>query len=194
MPIIRNLRVNGKEYRISIIGVKCTPLNLRDVEEILHRKALIEEGGKVEVVLLNADMILGKEHLMPAIYMALRRHLRGKGLAKKLSVEVVLYAACTKEIVKAHKILGIREGVSSLVVVIIGEVSDPLSMIKSLLGDKFKLTDDGVLDLSEDKIRRIRKAFNISDKEVKSLQEESLYLSLVKSIISRMALLNLIKP
>ena len=107
-------------------------------------------------------------------------------------MEVMLYASAQRQIRKAIGFLGVKRGVSNVGVVVIGEEPAQVQAAVSAVQKRFgKEPDETVMQLSDNKIDRIRAAFGISDKEVKAiLGKSSLEQAVVSLVVERMALLS----
>ncbi|MGD0057118.1 MAG: KEOPS complex subunit Cgi121 [Methanomassiliicoccales archaeon] len=113
---------------------------------------------------LNADLVCGADHLRSAVAHAERAFERGSNVSSTLAMETMLYASGERQISRAMKKLGMREGVERLAIVLF-DVEDVDRTLHSL-----ELTrDDSVLEPSTAKITR----FGISERETKAIPEET---------------------
>jgi len=88
-------------------------------------------------------------------------------------METLLYAAAEKQIVKATELVGIRSTSRCVAVLIIGKqlktVKSTLSLISRYFG---KRPEDGVLELSEEKMSLIKMIFNVGSLELQTITQK----------------------
>ncbi|MHC1593023.1 MAG: KEOPS complex subunit Cgi121, partial [Methermicoccaceae archaeon] len=78
-----------------------------DVDESLKRVEHTARGQLVQ--LFDARCVAGEEHLLTALHKAKRAFERGENISQRLELEVMLYAAGTRQLKKAFE-MGIKEG------------------------------------------------------------------------------------
>ena len=122
---------------------------------------------------LNADYLADKKHAELAARKAIRAWQEGRNVARTLPVEVMLYAAATRQINKAMEI-GLKEGENRVVVVVL---DDCVEKVKDVLEEK------EVLVMDEEKIKRLKEFFNITDEELETVGAEKLPLLIRERII-----------
>jgi len=131
----------------------CTVIGLVSTAPI-DAKALLRRVGKVsselgiEIQLVDASKVYGKEHLEVAAERAIRAFEEGRAFGKTRAVEVILYASGKRQIAQAIRFMGIRDGATEIgAVAISGPDGDlPADLDKRLGLDR----DDKVLEGSED--------------------------------------------
>jgi len=165
-------------------------VKVKDSEELI-RKIRKEKPSDVEIQFFNAEFVATWEHLYFAVLNALTAFKNKKSISKSVAMETMLYASAQRQIQKAMKLLGIKSDSSEIVVVTIGGnlegVKSALTIVSKYINAK---RDDTVLQLSEKKVKLIKKTFGISDIELKTLMERNnLKNALVNLVIERMALL-----
>lgn len=146
---------------LKVLGFKA---NIDSVGKTLDLIDSIKKDGEI-IQLLNADSIAGINHITHGVNQAFLAFGRGENLAKDISVEIVLRCSAQRQISKAFKILGLREGEMNLCAVLIN-CEDHTSELSSI----FTL-DDTVLIADKDKLMKI---YNICDEEVKNISVEDL--------------------
>ena len=114
---------------------------INSVDETLAKIAASAKSLKVEIQVLDASRICGKEHLIIAAEKAERSFSDKRNLSNTLATEVLLYAASERQISQAIMKLGIKEGIEKLAIVVFGEIE--LAQILSELGWE---QDDSVLN------------------------------------------------
>ncbi|WP_457591369.1 KEOPS complex subunit Cgi121 [Geoglobus sp.] len=129
-----------------------------DVKEFLAR---IPDG----CVLINADYVVDIESVKFAAEKALKLWNSGKRVARTLSMEILLHVAATRQINQALR-LGIREGENRVVVVDLGNCR---AVLESL-----GFREENVLEMSEEKIRRVADFYGIREEELKIAGVEKL--------------------
>jgi KEOPS complex subunit Cgi121 len=136
--------------------------------------------------------VAGPQHLYFAALHALTAFDKNTAISNNLSVEALLYASAQRQIKKAVQMLGIKQDSSELAAVIMREKGnekiDCLTQIAEIVpGER----DDTVLELTDNKVEKIKKVFMISDLEFEAklkktgLEKEAL----IDLVIEHMALL-----
>jgi KEOPS complex subunit Cgi121 len=162
-------------------------------ETILRKlRASFEE---VDVQLLRADRVAGKEHIMIAARNAVDS-FRGKDRrAKHLSMEFLLFASGEHQIVEAIKLLGITSSSTELVLVGLSEAKLDSNSVSSEVAKIVNgVPDDTVLDVETlPKPAGLKRAYKISDRELNSSRmfREAESSVLRRLVIERSALLML---
>ncbi len=148
--------------------------------------------GGTEIQLFDADLVVTWQHLYFAALNALTAFQNKYNLSKSLAVETVLYASAQRQIKKALELIGVKPDSRNVAALIIGNDVDLLgsaiAVTASLIGAG---PDDDVLELTEGKVQRIRKAYDISDLEIQTTSANGdVNQALVDLIIERVALLS----
>ncbi len=111
-------------------------------------------------LLLDADIVCGKDHLLSAANHAIRAFERGDNASDSLPVETLLYASGERQISKAMKKIGIRPGLNRVAIVLFDSEG-----VDKILSDMHMTRDDDVLDPSVEKALK----FGISHDEIKAV-------------------------
>ena len=146
---------------IQILGFRA---NIDSVGDVLGKINSIKDDGEI-IQLLNADSVVSKNHIIHGVNQAFLAFERGENLANDLSVEIVLRCSAQRQISKAFKILGLREGDMNLCAVLID--SKDYTKELSLLFTR----DDDVLIPNEDKLIEM---YKISDDELQNMSVEEI--------------------
>jgi len=146
---------------IQILGFRA---NIDSVGDVLGKINSIKDDGEI-IQLLNADSVVSKNHIIHGVNQAFLAFERGENLANDLSVEIVLRCSAQRQISKAFKILGLREGDMNLCAVLID--SKDYTKELSLLFTR----DDDVLIPNEDKLIEM---YKISDEELQNMAVEEI--------------------
>jgi KEOPS complex subunit Cgi121 len=174
--------------KIAIIGF--SNVHVKNINTFLEQFRTETKGLAIQF--FNANHVGGRQHLYFAALNALNAFEKKTNISNNLEVEALLYASAQRQIQKAVKMLGIKQESKEIAVLIIKENSttevDYLYLVsESVPGE----SDDSVLDLTDKKIEKIKKLFNISDIEFEAtLKREGLEKeALTDLVIERMALL-----
>lgn len=185
--MLKYIEENGKYVQITGFGgVKIK--NTDEFLKIIHK----EKQLNVEIQFFDAQFVATWQHLYFAVLGAVIAFKNRENIAKNLEMETMLYASAQHQIQKAIEFMGIKDDSSNIAVVVIGErledLKTALSIISSLLHAQ---PDETVLELSKGKMKIIQKAFEISDRELKTIMKKNgLEQALTDLVIERTALLS----
>lgn len=176
-----------KEH-ITILGFKNVKIeNINDFLEHFR-----EENVRASVQFFDAKHVAGPQHLYFAALNALNAFEKKTNISNNLAVEALLYASAQRQIKKAVEMLGIKQDSSEVAALIITEnrrkKTDYLRLVTKITpGER----NESVLELTDKKIKDIKKLFEISDIEFEAkLEREGLEKeALTDLVIERMALL-----
>lgn len=154
---------------VLILGFKA---QIDSVSETLNIVDSIKKDGEI-IQLLNADSIASKNHVFHGVNQAVLAFERGDNLAKDLSVEIALRCSAQRQISKAFKILGLKEGPMNICAVLINceNYTQELSSIFTL--------DDGVFVSNDEKLMEI---YKISDEEIENLPIEDVIIDRITKL------------
>lgn len=154
---------------IQILGFKST---IHSVDETLNIIDGIKEDGEI-IQLLNADSIVSKNHIIHGVNQALLAFDRDENLANDLSVEIALRCSAQRQISKAFKILGLKEGKMNLCAVLINcrDYSGELSEIFT--------PDESVFSPDVENLMRI---YKISDEEIRCMSLEEIIIDRITKL------------
>lgn len=154
---------------VLILGFKA---QIDSVSETLNIVDSIKKDGEI-IQLLNADSIASKNHVFHGVNQAILAFERGDNLAKDLSVEIALRCSAQRQISKAFKILGLKEGPMNICAVLINceNYTQELSSIFTL--------DDGVFVSNDEKLMEI---YKISDEEIGNLSIEDVIIDRITKL------------
>lgn len=108
---------------------------------LLDKVKKFSSKHNVKIAVLNADFVLGKDHLLSACRHALKAFDRHKNISKNLETEVLLYTCGERQIKSALAKVGIKENTEHIAFVIIGKCS-----ISKLLSELGVERDDKLLE------------------------------------------------
>jgi len=166
---MKEAEINGKTLLIE--GFK--NVNIKNIDSFLKLAKENTEGCHLQF--FDSTLIAGFDHLYFAAVNA---------------VEVLLYASGQHQISKAIELLGIKQDSRQIAVLIIADTRqkafDALKKVAQLLrGEQC----EKVVELTDQKIRKIRRAFDIKDPEIEATLRNSEKDALTSLLIERAALL-----
>jgi tRNA threonylcarbamoyladenosine modification (KEOPS) complex Cgi121 subunit len=150
---------------------------------------------EVDLQLLRADRVAGKEHIVLAAKNAVDSFRGRHRRAKRLSMELLLFASGEHQIVEAINLLGVTASSTELALVGLSETKLDPGVLSSGVAKAVNGTpDDTVLDFDFDtpsKSVGLKRAYNISERELNSarLPGEAENGVLKRLVIERSALL-----
>lgn len=147
---------------------------------------------RIWVQFFDAELVATWQHLHFAVLNALLAFKNKRNISKSLAMEAMLYASAQRQIKRTIDFIGVKCGSANLAVVIIGESIDSVTAGLSVVSEHIGAEpDETVLYLSRKKVRGIREAFRITEKELEAVEEKNNgERALVKLVIERMALLS----
>jgi tRNA threonylcarbamoyladenosine modification (KEOPS) complex Cgi121 subunit len=144
----------------------------------------------IDIQFFDADLIATQEHLYFAVLNALQAFKNKTNLSKTPAMETILYASAQRQIQKAIERCGIKTQTKSMAMIIIGD--DP-KQIENALEEVTKSVgsdpDAAVLEMTKNKETKIKKAFEITDQELKTVENSRPEKAIVNLVIERVALL-----
>lgn len=154
---------------IKVLGFRAS---IDSVGETLDLIDEIKKDGEI-IQLLDADNIVSKNHVIHGVNQAFLAFDREENLANDISVEIVLRCSAQRQISKAFKILGLKEGDMNLCAVLINcrDYTDELSSIFTL--------DDTVFNALDEKLI---KTYKISDVELENLSIEEIIIDRITKL------------
>ena len=163
---------------------------IKDTEELL-KVVSREKPSNVEVQFFDAGLVASARHLYFAVLNALTAFQNGENISKSLAMEILLHAAAQRQIRKATELLGIKSTTTNVAIVITGKEPDDIRHTLLIVSKNINgQLDDRVLELSDDKVIVVRKAFEISNVELEIVADRNeLKKALVDLVIEKMALL-----
>ena len=174
--------------QITIIGFR--NVKIENINSFLKHFRREKVGASVQF--FDAKRVAGSQHLYFAALNALSAFKKKTNISNSRAVEALLYASAQRQIRKAVEMLGIKQESSKVAVLIMAknrrENDACLNLVSNLiLGER----SDSVLELTDKKIKTIKKLFRISGLEFEAkLKREGLEKeALTDLVIERMALL-----
>lgn len=154
---------------LQILGFKAS---IDSVDNTLNQIDEIKRDGEI-IQLLNADAIAGKNHIIHGVNQAKLAFERGENLANDFSVEIALRCSAQRQISKAFKILGLKEGEMNLCAVLINckDYTDQLSSVFTF--------DESVLIPDNENLIKI---YNIDEKETENISIEEIIIDRITKL------------
>jgi KEOPS complex subunit Cgi121 len=154
---------------LQILGFRAT---IDSIEETLDEINEIKKDDEI-IQLLNADSIASKNHIVHGVNQAFLAFERGDNLAKDVSVEIALRCSAQRQISKAFKILGLKEGEMNLCAVLIDcdDYTEELSSVFTL--------DESVLIPDNENLIKV---YNISSLELESMSVEDVIIDRITKL------------
>ena len=154
---------------LQILGFRAT---INSVEETLNLINSIKKDDEI-IQLLNADSIVSKNHIVHGVNQAFLAFERGENLAKDISVEIALRCSAQRQISKAFKILGLKEGEMNLCAILIN-CEDYTTELSSVF-----TPDESVFAPDYEHLAEI---YKISDDELKSMSMEEIIIDRITKL------------
>jgi len=144
----------------------------------------------VDIQFFDAELIATQEHLYFAVLNALQTFKNKTNLSKSPAMETMLYTSAQRQIQKAIERCGIRPKTKNMALIIIGDdpkqIENALEAITKSVGTEPEMS---VLEITKPKETKIKKAFEITDEELKILINGNQKKAIVNLVIERVALL-----
>jgi tRNA threonylcarbamoyladenosine modification (KEOPS) complex Cgi121 subunit len=112
-----------------------------DPEGVLKKTHTWSEANGGDVLLADARIVLGRDHLETAVRHALRAQSNGTMAARSVAAEALRYLSAQRQVADAIRIAGIHRGTKELAIAVFGR-----SGIQELLATFGWSRDDRVLD------------------------------------------------
>ena len=178
----------NKEF-VLITGFKDLKIgNAKDFLKKIRRNVT----SKVWIQFFDSSLIASWQHLFFAILNAQLSFKNKKNISKSTEIEVLLYASTQHQIHKAIKLIGIKDRVLDIALVIVGKNQNQIDESFIEIANSIeKEPDESVIELSEKKIEKIIKEFSISKNEIEVIMKKGDIKRAIRDIIlEKMALLS----
>lgn len=178
-----------KEYGkyVEITGYQNIEFNKSEVFLKANRKT----KQNVDIQFFDAELIATQEHLYFAVLNALQAFKNKTNLSKSPAMETMLFASAQRQIQKAIIRTGIKPETQNMAIVIVGDDPEQIeTAVKALTKSMGREPDESVLDLTNIKEAKIKEAFEITEEELKVLENGNQEKAIINIVIERMALLS----
>lgn len=154
-------------------------IQIKDVDKFINK--LSKKDFPIQVI--KADLIAGEDHLKFSIQKA-KKSMKKNPISDSLSIEILLYVLGERQINKAIEKAGIKKGKNEVALIY------PKKIDKKQLFQEIGLKPkQNLLKYKETKIPRIKKAYDITQKEIEAVGKQKI----PKLVKERVALLELKK-
>ena len=179
------------EFQKHLIITGFKNVRVKNVDDLL---AMIDDlkQPNVYIQLFDAELVATSQHLHFAVLNALIAFRNKENISRSLAMETLLYASAQRQIKKATEIIGVKTGSVNIALVILAEKPETVKiMLLRILEQIDAELNDTVLELSDEKVAKIKEAFGVTDTELEAVRKEcDLKKALVDIVIEHMALLS----
>jgi len=162
-------KLEGFNQYLTVAGFK--NVRVTETDHFFSDVKKITEDACVQF--FDADSIAGFDHLRFAAINALTAFKNKLAISNSVAMETLLYASARHQIKDSLERVGINPKSSRVAVLILTETPEQASTIlnsvsKLLQGKR----DDSVIEFTDEKIRRIKRLFGISQLEIEARDKE----------------------
>ncbi len=93
---------------------------VRDPQDVVARAQAWAAGHRAEVLLADASVVFGRDHLESAVRHAMRARDHGTGVARDLGLETLRYLCARRQVADAIRVGGLKAGTTAMAVVAFG--------------------------------------------------------------------------
>jgi KEOPS complex subunit Cgi121 len=165
---------------VEIIGAEG---EIKNTEVFLEKIKSFSEENNVEIAVLDAEKVFGKEHLISAVEHTLRAFERKRNISNSLTTEILVYASCERQIKSAIEKMGIKDGCRRVAIVVIDKGEGGMRKSEKLLSFLHLRRNNSVLENDVNAL----KDFGITENEINSAHNPK------DLILERIALLDVRK-
>jgi KEOPS complex subunit Cgi121 len=164
------------QYYMEEYGKYIEITGYRNIAFALAEQFLKENRKKTQTAdsqFFDADLIATQEHLYFAALNALQAFKGKTNISKSPAMETMLYASAQRQIQKAIERCGIKPQTTNMAIVIIGgdqkQIETLLKTVTKCIGME---PDENVLAMTTTKEEKIKKAFEITEEELKTVTKD----------------------
>ena len=183
--MLQTIEEHGKHVQIT--GYKNISFKKAEAYLKTNRK---QTQQNINIQFFDAQLIATPQHLYFAVLNALSAFKNKTNLSKTPAMETMLYASAQRQIQKAIERCGIKPETKNMALVIIGDdpkqIENALEEVTKSVGSN---PDASVLEMTKNKEAKIRGAFEITDQELKTVENGAPEKAIVNLVIERVALL-----
>ena len=159
---MRSAAIKGAPWAVAIGGFVGS-----DVSDPKHLVAQVAQAVKPQVAqLFDTAMVAGFEHLRMAAVNAVNATGGGFSISKSIAVETLIRASAVDQITKAIEAMGVTPRTIGVAVAVfaptVHEAEEAYGRAAEVLGSE----DDSVLEIDDEKLKRLREHFGIGDAEL----------------------------
>ncbi len=138
--------------------------------DALVKLASVRDVGIHAIQFLDSSLIVSIGHLLSAAQNAVNAWKGDYMLTRGLDAEILVYASAQRQISRAIENLGIRDGLQSIALVVVGgkkDVRNVISKIITTVGEEIKIA----FVPDQDRLERIMHHYGVNEKEIKALTD-----------------------
>ena len=185
------MRLKVLDKVVGVAGLRGA--HIGDPAKLIEELRGLEELRDISFQLLDAGLVAGREHLLISAFNALRAFEMGLNVSSDLGMEALTFASAQRQISKAIKLMGIKPGVMDIAVLLMASSEEALARalkaVEKALGAE---RDDEVLEVDEEKARRIAKAFELSEAELSACSRLGGLTETVKALVLERVALSIV--
>ena len=149
-------------------------------------------SDETTIQLLNGLLISDEIHLLSAAENAINAQHGNYMLSRSLDVEIIVFASAQRQIGKAIEALGVYDGLDEVAAVVLGGDAKSVENTIQKLAEKIGQEIIPAFPPTMERIRRIKKQFEISNTEISAISDsesiESQMAALSRCVVSRVSL------
>ncbi|KXA95142.1 hypothetical protein AKJ65_02455 [candidate division MSBL1 archaeon SCGC-AAA259E19] len=158
---------------------------LDEIEEAIKKVEKIDRAEGTTSQIFNARRIAEKQHLIHASKLALEAWEKGKSFANSLRIELTCWTAALRQIDKAIDRVGVKENSKEFASLTVGKNKQKVEKVNSTINRVLEIEpDDKILKINKEKVENLKKAFDISPKQLINFSPK-------EAILEKIALLSL---
>jgi tRNA threonylcarbamoyladenosine modification (KEOPS) complex Cgi121 subunit len=173
---------------VEITGYRCVAF---DKAEAFLKTSRKQTRRNVNFQFFDAELIATQEHLYFAILNALQAFKNKTNHSKSPAMETILFASAQRQIKRAIERCGIKPQTKNMALIIISEdpkqIQDALQAVTKCVSSE---PDESVLEMTKTKEEKIKKTYEITDTELKTLENGNQKKAMVNLVIEHVALLS----
>lgn len=101
-------------------------VKLGQARPLLERMSKRGEGEAPDVLIANADMVFGKDHIRSALYHAKKAMVEGTNSSDSLAMETLLYASGERQLSTAIRKMSVGNETTEIIVAVLQGRVDPM--------------------------------------------------------------------
>lgn len=158
---------------------------IEEIEETIKKIEKIDKKHETISQLFDASKIAGKKHLLHSSKLALEAIENNRSFADSPNIELTCWTAGLRQINKSLERVGIKEDSEKIAIITIGKNYSKVEKAHNEIFQELGMEEDeGVLEITDDKINNLKEAFSVSQEQVEVSDLE-------KMILEKVALLSL---
>jgi len=162
-------------------------VRLEDPAGLIEGLRTREELKDLCFQLLDADTVAGPEHIFVSVINALRAFELGLNVSSDLGLEILTFASGQRQISKAIRSMGLSKGQANVAAVVVAKSEDAalraLKAITDTLTGLGGTRDDDVLEVREEKARKLAEAFGLTDQEIPACTRAGGLVDAIKALV-----------